>query len=351
MIALFSKLSEAAAAAGFEVFGAVDIALAQDYLRVHLERYETWVRDGMAAEMNYLTRDRASTVRRDPGLLMSGAKSILCFGVPYSRNPCGYADSTQGPRFARYLKGSDYHHEIKARLDSFMTGLAEPDWVWKTCVDTSAILERSWAAAAGLGWLGKNTSLINSKLGSYFFIGLVLLNREVNQAPAPKANACGNCRRCIEACPSGALSEAGLDSRRCISYLTLEKRGEFLGEDIQVMKKARAWVAGCDLCQEACPHNKKASRDCDAPVLEISWVQLLQESAQQYQTRFKFSALNRIKPLEFDRNLTRALENVLETANSELKARLRPFVQSIVEQGLSANPQQWANCSKLVSES
>ncbi|HAR41878.1 MAG TPA: tRNA epoxyqueuosine(34) reductase QueG [Bdellovibrionales bacterium] len=350
---LYTELSAAAAQAGFPLFGAVDLSLAEEVLSEHFCRYEEWVKDGKAGEMGYLVRERARAVRRNPELLLPGAKAAVCFGLPYNKNPRGALDPTQGPRSARYLEGPDYHNKIKDRLNALMNAFVHSsknaDLHWKVCVDTSAVLERSWSAAAGLGWIGKNTLLIHPSLGSYFFLAVVFLNQELGQAPSLLRGFCGHCTRCIDACPTGALSEKGLDARRCISYLTLEKRGSFSDEEHANLAKAGTWVAGCDLCQEVCPYNQKSARGHKSPISPASWAELLAESPEQFQRRVEVSALNRIKPSDFDRNLAVALKNALPALSPGSGVHLRKQIQERLT--CSSHPELWKKCLESVSES
>src|SRR5204862_3603488 len=142
--------------------------------------------------------------------------SILVVALPYQKSPAGAPEPSRGPRYARYLKGADYHDTIAEKLEAVMKRVAAqaPELRWKVCVDTSAELERSWAALAGLGWIGKNTLLIHPKLGSYLFLGEILLNSELDQGPAPLKDYCGNCERCLQGCPTRAFrGPRDLDAR------------------------------------------------------------------------------------------------------------------------------------------
>ena len=184
------------------------------------------------------------------------------------------------------------------------------DLKWKVCVDTSAVLERTWGAITGLGWLGKNTLLIHPKHGSYFFIGVAFLNLASENPPRLLANYCGSCTRCLHSCPTEAFREPGrLDARKCISYLTLEKRGAFSPDEEKRVASSN-WVAGCDICQEVCPFNQKPARLPDPPMQgkdsvsdQHDWAQLLNESDAEYETRIKNTALDRVSREQFKRNL------------------------------------------------
>ncbi|NDD93312.1 epoxyqueuosine reductase [bacterium] len=254
---------------------------------------------------------------------------MFCVALPYDPRPAGSPDSETGVRYARYLNRSqDYHEDIPKRIEELLKEVAseweKSDLSWKICVDTSAVLERSWAALCGLGWIGKNTLLIHPQLGSYLFLGVALLNQAVFRSPDPLPHYCGNCTRCLTRCPTQAFVEPGvLNSNSCISYWTLEKRGE-LSLSAEQRRSIQTWVAGCDLCQEVCPFNTKASR-CppseDGRVPNAThfqtWEELLQEDELQYKVRINNSALNRIKPAQFSRNLALALSSRLTELESE----------------------------------
>lgn len=316
----------------------------------HLARYDRWLEQGRHGEMHYLQRGRDR--RADPRRLMPEAKAMLCVALPYPRRPAGAPTAEQGPRYARYLQGPDYHVDLAERLGRVMLRVrarvaqaegalgaeasAKPNRVppprpggpadrvlrWKVCVDTSAVLERTWAALSGLGWIGKNTLLIHPKEGSYLFLGEVLLDRETGQGPAPLPNFCGHCTRCLDGCPTQAITAPGeLDSRKCIAYATLEKRGEWP----DATAKNEGFVAGCDVCQEVCPFNRKPSAAEAAqnlnpslpdsssldPTLKTTWLELLRESESEYQKRVNGTALERIRPEDFSRNLALALSEAL----------------------------------------
>jgi epoxyqueuosine reductase len=313
----FETLIKNSHSEGFPLAGALDLDLAftEGTIQQHISRYDHWIEQGRHGAMEYLRRGQER--RADPKLVFQEAQSILCVGLPYPTQPAGAPSPEIGPRYARYLQGPDYHVAIAEKLERVLqqTQLSFPDLRWKICVDTSAVLERSWAALAGLGWIGKNTLLIHPRYGSYFFLGEVLLNFPTGRGPAPIKNLCGHCSACLQSCPTKALIEPGaLDSNRCISYWTLEKRGD-LNLDPASEKAIGPWIAGCDLCQEACPFNRKPSKTPtevlgpNATTLH-TWEALTAETTEEYKARIKNSALNRIKPDQFKRNLALCNQNL-----------------------------------------
>lgn len=305
---LFEKIREA----GFPLVGAVDLKLATEAFREHGERYAEWIEKGHHGEMAYLERGLAR--RLDPTLVFPAAKSVVVCAIPYRRS--SVTDDEKSPRYARYLQGPDYHERLPELLTRALAEWGE-DAKYKICVDTSAVLERSWAALAGLGWIGKNTLLIHPQLGSYLFVATILLDRETGLGPNPLPNYCGNCNACIEGCPTTAILKAGeLDARKCISYLTLEKRGEWTGISEETKRKMGGWVAGCDVCQEVCPYNRKPSRldeswpaDDRDSALVVDWPRLAEESEEEYRERVQKSSLSRVKYPEMRRNVANARAN------------------------------------------
>lgn len=234
---------------GFELAGVAAAEPSAD-----LPRYQAWVERGFAGEMKYLT-DRRADVRQDLHNLLERARSIICVGKLY--NTPGPVDSS----VSRYAWGRDYHLVMRdglVRLVQLLEREAGP-FDHKICVDTAPLLERSYAREAGLGWIGKNTCLIHEPLGSWFFLGEIVTSLEI-EPDRPPPDRCGTCTRCIDACPTQALVPDGsgqwtLDSRRCISYLTIELRGPIPEEHREGMG---AHIFGCDICQEVCPWNSRA---------------------------------------------------------------------------------------------
>ncbi len=306
----FLELQSALLARGFIAVGGVDFSrVPQELWQQHVDHFDAWLNSGYAGNMAYLPRGRAR--RANPSLVFPEARSVVAVLSPYSKKPAGCLDPKTGARYARYLKGSDYHLDIPQRMQQAFESLSHPTLRWKLCVDTSAVLERSWAALCGLGWIGKNTLLIHPKFGSYTFIGVALVNAETGRAPELLADYCGNCTRCLKGCPTKAfVAPRVLDSRRCISYLTLENKKEW-ELPAEEWKNLSNWIAGCDVCQEVCPFNLKPSKIDDHPESAIdatslcSWTALEQESEQSYAARVSGTALNRINYARHRRNLER----------------------------------------------
>ncbi|HEX5035574.1 MAG TPA: tRNA epoxyqueuosine(34) reductase QueG [bacterium] len=240
------KIKEKAHELGFELFGAAPAAPVPDY-----DFFRWWLDRGYGATMTYLNRQAER--RGDPEKILPGVKSLLCVGL-------NYFTGAPGDRIARYAHGEDYHRVIGERLkalEDFIVSTVDREARTKSYVDTGPVLERSYAARAGLGWIGKNTMLINDGLGSYFFLGEILTTLEF--APedygVPALDQCGTCSKCLDACPTGAFPEAGvLDANKCVSYLTIEYKKEFTREQAAMVA---GHVYGCDVCQEVCPYNDR----------------------------------------------------------------------------------------------
>jgi epoxyqueuosine reductase len=283
--------------------------------------YLEWIRRGMAAEMTYLTGRRAD-LRCDPHSLLPSAQSIICVGKLYN-GPQPYSTEVHDSGRAwisRYAWGEDYHVVVRRGLDLLAEKLAarvsEP-FEWKAAVDTEPLLQRAYARRAGLGWIGRNCCIINPDSGSWFFLGalLVSINLELD---APTPDRCGSCTLCVDACPTGAIVPTGrpegpshtIDARRCISYLTIESRGE-IPESLRPGMGRH--VFGCDICQEVCPWNSSAPATSDpafaarhfAPRLE--WLAGLSEA--DFAHLFRGTAIQRAGHKGLLRNLAVVIEN------------------------------------------
>ena len=246
-------LEERAREAGFDLVGVTDA----EPLREGGERLREWQEAGMAADMGYMQRPVA--LLSNPKRLQKSARSVVSLGVSYY--PGDHPENDGGGRVARYAWGRDYHEIIKARLFRLREELEEELGVRikaRGFTDAVPLLERSAAQHAGLGFFGRNSCLINDRLGSYFFIADLIVDLDLAPDP-PGTGTCGRCTRCMDRCPTGAIKAPGVvDARLCISYLTIENRGEIPRE---LREQVGDWAFGCDVCQEVCPYNKtKASR-------------------------------------------------------------------------------------------
>ncbi len=200
-------------------------------------------------------------LRTDVRALVPGARSVICVADRYDGSPDD-APANNG-RIARYARGRDYHKVMKKRLHAMCDTLAEqwPEHTFRACVDTAPVLERDWAQLAGLGSVGKNTMLIEPSIGSWLLLGEIITTLDIEASNAAPDDPCGTCTRCIDACPTQAISPWAVDATRCVSYLTIEHRDVV---DPSLHEGMGAWIFGCDVCQEVCPHNQPTSRTVQA---------------------------------------------------------------------------------------
>jgi epoxyqueuosine reductase len=308
---LAARVKAKAREIGFDLCGiaSAEPSAHRDYLR-------QWLDAGHAGEMRYL-HDRFDE-RTDVGRILPGARSVICvalnYHVPLEPPPPEQASPV---RVARYALGVDYHVHLKDKLYALADWLrqAVPGVQTRSSVDTAPLLERELAARAGLGWLAKNTMLVNERIGSWTFLGEVVTTLEL-PVDAPAKDRCGTCRRCLDACPTRAITAPyELDATRCISYLTIEHRGEI---EPELAEKLGGWVAGCDICQQVCPWNGRApialldelqprhpSGTIDADAIE-AW------SQEDYFAATRRSATRRIKLPQFKRNAALAKRDVVK---------------------------------------
>lgn len=257
--ALGERLKKQALGLGFGLVGITDARPPES-----LDRYKEWLAKGYHGTMGYL--ERSVRQRGDLESVLPGVRSVLVCGMFYGRR-----EGPDSPRIAKYALGRDYHKVLRGKLRSLGRWLDDeaPGTRSRPCVDSAPILERDLANRAGLGWFGKNTCLIDSQRGSWFVIGLLLTTAEL-AVDRPAVGGCGSCRRCVDACPTGAIVHQGgrwmVDARRCVSYLTIEYRGEF---DRAEAAAVGDWTFGCDVCQDVCPFNAvRASQPLRNPHVE-----------------------------------------------------------------------------------
>ena len=266
------------------------------------EAVTSWVANGFHGEMHWYARGLAK--RLDPSLVVPGARSIIMLTTPYTREPCTLA----GKKLARYACGDDYHDVLKERLIRLhdLIKLDHPGANLRYYVDTGPVLERYWAEQAGLGWIGKNGNLISRSHGSYLFLASMVTDLDLPTGQ-PHPPFCGACRACIDVCPTDAIVADGVvDSRRCISYLNIEHRGDFPA----ATPAFDEWLFGCDLCQEVCPWTRKfaAERLLDAfaprpAYAELGGPELARMEQEQFSNLFRKSAVKRTKLAGLKRNL------------------------------------------------
>jgi epoxyqueuosine reductase len=360
---LTAWIRERALGLGFDLCGFVALSAEPNVsqcggLLEELARLPAWLAQGYAGEMKYLHDPR----RADPRKVLTGARSLIVTAVNYNAPPreatassTGSADESPRGWISRYAWGDDYHDVIRGKLELLIAGMraqiAEP-FEARAYVDTGPILERAAAKYAGLGWLAKNTCLINPQFGSWLFLGVIITTLELAPTVAPNdvppADLCGTCTRCLDACPTNAFPQPYvLDARRCISYLTIELRGAIPEELRQPMGNA---VIGCDICQDVCPWNRKAPltamaafqpRDSAfAPELET----LASLSQEQFSSLFRGSAAKRAKLRGVVRNACVALGNSGLAPTSAAYPRATRLLEGLAESNdaLIAEHARWA---------
>ncbi len=279
------------------------------------ERYAEWMEAGYQADMDYLAREKQREKRLDPRRVMPDCKSILVLAAPYSKPDIAQAEGRG--RVAAYAWGKDYHEVLKGRLQELVEFIekqvGEPV-ANRSYTDTGPILERELAQRAGLGWIGKNSMLINPAQGSYFLLAEILLGIELAPDNAFASDNCGTCTRCIEACPTDCiLPNRTLDAARCISYLTIENKGS-IAPDLRA--QMGNWIFGCDICQQVCPWNVRFAPQQGEPLFEAaegSPYPVLDEHLNLNQVSFaaifKGRPQKRAKRRGYLRNLTVAMGN------------------------------------------
>lgn len=300
-------------------FSACGIAKAEPVDEAIAESYRAWLADGSNADMEYLSNNLEK--RLNPLLLMPEAKSIICLALNYYPEKRLQSDQYQ---FAYYAYGQDYHDVMKKKMRE-MVAVLFPENTVKLCCDTVPILDRYWAQKAGLGWIGKNSNLIIPRAGSFFFLCEILVDIEL-EYDTPMTNHCGTCTRCLEACPMKALRVPYyIDARKCLSYLTIEYRGEFdanvspqdemvsahipQGQMVNGTSVNGKYIYGCDRCQLVCPYNQFAvptkieeftPKSKFLSMRPDDWHNL---TIEQYRELFKGSAVKRAKYEGLVRNI------------------------------------------------
>lgn len=293
-----------------------------------VEAYRAWIASGMHGSMTYL--EKYDDLRSDPRLLLEGARSVVSCAFSYfwggNGGCCGehpYKEMDGKLVWAEYALGDDYHDVVRARLSAVAQTITERTGAeCRVCVDTAPLRERYWAVKSGLGFIGLNNQLIIPGAGSRFFLGEILttLNLEPDRQSGPVS--CEGCGKCVAACPGKALRADGdgrvrLDARRCLSYLTIELRGE-LPEDVRLGRH----IYGCDECQLVCPHNRMSPLSeieefrPRKEILELSAQQIAEMSQEEFSSIFRRSAIKRAKLAGLQRNALRIIEEATERRRS-----------------------------------
>lgn len=261
--------------------------------------FREWLALGFQGEMAWLERNVEK--RGDPRVLFPGARSIVVVAQNYYSGH-KHADETDTGKLSRYAWGDDYHDVVHDKLKALLAWIKEkdPSIDGKVCVDTAPMMDKAWAVRAGLGWLGKHSNVITTEIGSWIFIGSLILNIELEYDRESVDDHCGTCTACLDACPTGAIVEPYIvDSRKCISYATIELRGETL--PVEIAEKQDGWLYGCDICQDVCPWNRFEKqtdemrfepRENETSLVLDSVISMTHD---EYVERFRHSAMKRAK--------------------------------------------------------
>lgn len=307
------QIKQRAGELGFDAVGITDLSPVP-----HADDLTRWLDRGMAGTMAYMHRQ--ADRRLDPASIVPGATRAVVVTKNYY-----HPDPPRRPgsgRISKYARMQDYHHALRGPLEclaAYIIELGGDETITSQYVDAGPVPERELAQRAGLGWIGKNTMLIDPKRGSFFFLASVLTNLDVSVDPPFEADRCGTCRRCLDACPTEAFPEERvLDSRRCISYLTIEHRGEI---DPALQPLMDDWVFGCDMCQDVCPWNVKFASSATDPALaqdislaHVDLAELIRLSTEDFDRRYGWTPLERPGAEGMRRNARIALANVRSKA-------------------------------------
>lgn len=302
MQGLSHRIKKRAAELGFEKCGIVPAVR----LNEEADRMRQWLGGGLHGEMRWLEREPEK--RADPEQIFAGARSLVVLAMNYF-TPYKHHDRPGSGKVSRYAWGDDYHDILRERMRELLGWIRSeaPEADGRVCVDTAPVMEKPWAVRAGLGWIGKHSNLITKDLGSWVFLGEIILNIELEYDREIVDDHCGTCTACLDACPTGAIVEPYVvDSRKCISYATIELRDETLPAGIA--EGLNGWLYGCDICQDVCPWNR-FEKPADEPGFEprhgetsLSLESIDRMEHEEYAERFRGSAMKRTKLAGLKRN-------------------------------------------------
>ncbi len=300
------KLKERAIVEGFTIAGIASIP-GSSRIKLRTRALERWLSKNHHADMKWMEAER----RKNISTILEDAKSVLSVGFTYF-------NTTKNNNFfkvGKYGQGEDYHKVIYNKLKNVGKWINQeiPDCKWKICVDTAPLLEKAWAEESGIGWIGKNSNLINKKNGSWFTLGFIILTKDLIP-DKPYQSLCGKCDICIEHCPTNAIVEPFvIQSDLCIAYHTIESRKKTIPKKIE--QNLNGWVAGCDICQDVCPWNKSVPHNNSFETTPKEWIKKLNIEAlnwddKTWRENLKGTTLKRIKPWMWKRNINANLKNM-----------------------------------------
>ena len=300
-----NKLKEKAIIEGFTITGIASIP-GSSRIKLRTKALERWLLNNHHADMKWMATER----RKNINSLLEGAKSVLTVGLNYISTQ---NNKNKFLKVGKFGQGEDYHKVIHKKLKNIGKWINSeiPDCKWKICVDTAPLLEKAWAEEAGLGWIGKNSNLINKKHGSWFTLGFMILTKDL-VPDKPHQSLCGKCEKCIEHCPTEAIVEPFvIKSDLCIAYHTIESREKTIPKKIE--ENLNGWIAGCDICQDVCPWNKSVEFNNSFEATPKEWIKNLNIDSlnwddETWKENLKGSTLKRIKPWMWRRNIKANLE-------------------------------------------
>jgi epoxyqueuosine reductase len=302
VISLAKKIKERAFEIGFDKIGIVPAEPLIDE-KEHLFK---WLKKGFHGEMRWMEREPEK--RTDPRILLPGARSVIVVALNYF-TPHEHQNSAGKGKVSRYAWGDDYHDVVTEKLRELLFFIRQevPNSAGKICVDTAPIMDKAWAVRAGIGWLGKHSNVISKDIGSWFFIGEVLLNLELEYDSERIEDHCGTCTACLDACPTDAIvAPYVVDSNRCISYATIESRTHELPDEI--VENLNDWLYGCDICQDVCPWNRfekpteEARFEPRPDNVSVDLNNIIDMEHEEYVVKFRRSAMKRAKLTGLKRN-------------------------------------------------
>ena len=309
MLSLTDKIKQKSAEIGFDKIGIVRA----EELTHEAENLQTWLNKGYHAEMKWLEREPKK--RTNPQLIFADAKSVIVVALNYF-TPHEHEHSADKGKVSRYAWGDDYHDVTSEKLRELLAFIKteNADADGKICCDIQPISDKAWAVRAGIGWLGKHSNVITKEFGSWFFIGEILLNLELDYTDVIEPDHCGNCRLCLDACPTNAIvSPYTVDSNACLSYATIELRSEELPNEIT--PNLNGWLYGCDICQDVCPWNRfqrptnEGRFEPREGLISPDLAEIVEMTHEVYIKKFRRSAIKRTKLKGLQRN-ARALRQL-----------------------------------------
>ena len=301
------KLKERAIFEGFSISGIASIP-GSSRIKLRNNALERWLSNNHHGEMKWMEADKRKRIES----LLNGARSVLSVGFIYNNS---HKADNKKLKVGKFSQGEDYHKVIYKKLKNIgkWINVKIPSCKWKICVDTSPLLEKAWAEESGLGWISKNSNLINKSYGSWFTLGFLILTEDLI-ADTPHQSLCGKCDKCIAKCPTQAIVEPFvINSDLCIAYHTIESRKKSIPKKIE--KNLNGWIAGCDICQDVCPWNKSVPYNNTSETTPKKWIKDLDIEAlnwddKKWEENLKGTTLKRIKPWMWKRNIKAVLKNL-----------------------------------------